>query len=141
MIERVVHERETQTIRVVEREQPVQAATALAIVTRDDSTTAPSTQPAPAQPVIPAAQPQPIQPISTFAPKPPATTKPSAASIEKQHTATPHLPDVHISIGRIEVRAGTAAKKSEPVRNKPTAPNLERYLNSLSGASSDGENG
>jgi hypothetical protein len=133
VIERVVHARETQTIRIVEREMPMQPAIAPVMATREESTVMSSPQLVPAQPVTPASQPQPIQPTSVLAPKPPAATKPSTVPTEKP-SATPQMPDVHISIGRIEVRAISAAKKGEP-RSKPAAPNLERYLNSLSGNS------
>lgn len=132
VIERVVHERETQTIRVVEREQLTEHVPRRDVL-GDEAAAAPSPTQALAQPATPVPQPQPIQQTSAFVPKPPATPSPSTPQTAPQ-PATTQPPDVHITIGRIEVRANVS-KKSEPARNKPNAPNLERYLNSLSGNS------
>ncbi len=139
VIERVVHAHETQTIRVVERAQPATLPTVPAML-RDEVTATPLATSAPAQPAIAAAQPQPIQQASSRIVQPPVTAKPSAAQTSKQPKATQQPTDVHINIGRIEVRA-TVGKKGEPARSRPPAPDLERYLNTLSGVGNAGNSG
>lgn len=139
IIERVVHARETQTIRVVERGQLTEHVPRRDVFGGDEVAGAPSPATAPAQTATPTRQPQPTQPTSAFAPKPPVATKPPTPA-DKPPAAAPQPPDVHISIGRIEVRANPAAMKGKP-RNKPTVPDLERYLNSLSGTSNNGGDG
>lgn len=139
VIERVVHAHETQTIRVVEHAQPTPLPTVPAML-HDEVTAAPLATAAPAQPAIPAAQPQFAQQASSRVAQPPAAPKPSAAQVAKQPKATQQPTDVHISIGRIEVRA-TVDKKGEPARSRPPAPDLERYLNTLSGVGNAGNSG
>jgi hypothetical protein len=138
VIERLVHERETHTIRVIEREQLVQTPPVPAMMPLDAEAHVTSPTPAPVQAAISAmktsAQPQPV-----LQPKPPASTKPSTTPAAPQPEPTTQPPDIHITIGRIDVRANVAVKKSEPARSRANAPNLQRYLNSLSGTPNSGD--
>lgn len=141
VIERWMHERETQTIRVVERVQQTAPLSPATNALQEESA-ATTTQPAtPVQPASPATPLQASRQPALEPKVPPALPKPLAATTEKQPEAAPQMPDVHITIGRIEVRANAAANKREPARRASSTPNLERYLNSLSGGSGGGNGG
>lgn len=136
-IERWFTERETHTIRVIEREM-ARPAPAIAHPEQAATTAAPSQA---TRAVHPADGPrrgvEPARPAPS--PRPPSPVRPSRPLAAPRAAAQPAQPDVHITIGRIDVRAAPAPANGRMPTPRPAAPSLERYLDSLGGDGGGGE--
>lgn len=136
VIERWTSERETRTIRVVERD----AARPSPAPPTPQRATSPAEPREVARALPPMGGPRrmtkPAPPMP--AARPPSPARPPLPAQAPHQPALPAEPDVHITIGRIDVRATPAPAQGRPAA-RPSGPSLDRYLESLGSAGGGGE--